>query len=196
MDNMVDYPEKVNQVVEGRKEVSRSPGRGAPGGHAPEHAVPRDATPGYELPLLLFAGFRSLIDALHARLAEEGHPGLRPAHGFAMQAIGMHGASASDIGRRLGVSKQAAGKTVDRLVALGYAERADDPADARRKLIRLTPHGLDALARSAAVFDELRAEWARTLGPGRLADIEDALRAVTPPETFRLDAAGWLGGGA
>ncbi|MFH9075061.1 MarR family winged helix-turn-helix transcriptional regulator [Streptomyces alboflavus] len=171
---MVD-DEKVNQVVE--------KGKGSP----PDR-------PGYELPLLLFAGFRTLIDRLHADLARQGHPDLRPAHGFAMQAVGAGGASASEIGRRLGVTKQAAGKTVDRLVALGYAERADDPADARRKLVRLTPHGLDALARSAAVFDELRAEWAHTVGAHRLAALEDDLRAVVPPEAFRLDAAGWLGG--
>jgi hypothetical protein len=43
---------------------------------------------GYELPLLLFAGFRSVIDELHAELARQGHPDARPAHGFAMQAIG------------------------------------------------------------------------------------------------------------
>ncbi len=40
-----------------------------------------------------------------------------------MQAIGTDGATASELGRRRGVSKQAAGKTVDRLEALGYAER-------------------------------------------------------------------------
>lgn len=150
--------------------------------------------PGYELPLLLFAGFRSLIDRLHAELAAQGHPDVRPAHGFAMQAIGVHGATASEIGRRLGVSKQAAGKTVDRLVALGYAERADDPADARRKLVRLTPHGIDVLTRSAAIFDELRAEWAGALGAGRVREIEEALRTVVPADAFRLDAAGWFGG--
>ncbi|MBT2440919.1 winged helix-turn-helix transcriptional regulator [Streptomyces sp. ISL-36] len=150
---------------------------------------------GYELPLLLFAGFRTLIDRLHAELARQGHPDLRPAHGFAMQAIGGEGATASDIGRRLGVSKQAAGKTVDRLLAVGYAERADDPADARRKLVRLTPRGYDALARSAAIFDELRAEWTATLGPGRVRDMEAALRTVVPAETtYRLDATSWLGG--
>ena len=173
MDNVVDE-KKVNQVVDIRN----------------SHA----GTPGYELPLLLFAGFRSLIDRLHAELAEQGHPDVRPAHGFAMQAIGAGGATASEIGRRLGVSKQAAGKTVDRLVALGYAVRADDPGDARRKLVRLTPHGLDALARSAAIFDELRAEWADALGARRVADIEEALRTVVPAEAFRLDAAGWFGG--
>src|SRR3954469_19699399 len=100
--------------------------------------------PGFELPLLLFAGFRALIDDLHAELARQGHPDVRPAYGFAMQAIGPGGATASEVGRRLGVSKQAAGKTIDRLEELGYAERVDDPADGRRKLVRLTARGIDS----------------------------------------------------
>jgi DNA-binding MarR family transcriptional regulator len=150
-------------------------------------------TVGFELPLLLFAGFRALIDALHAELAAQGHPDVRPAYGFAMQAIGPHGATASELGRRLGISKQAAGKTVDRLVNLGYAERAADSADGRRKLIRLTPRGVDALVRSAAIFEELRAQWASTLGPGRLRELEGSLRTMAPHGTFRLDVPGWFG---
>lgn len=149
--------------------------------------------PGYELPQLLLAGFRTLIDRLHAELARQGHPDLRPAHGFAMQAIGPHGASASEVGRRLGVSKQAAGKTVDRLEEIGYVERVDDPADGRRKLVRLTPRGLDALARSAAVFDELRAQWAATLGPDRLRALEDGLRTVVGTPDLRVDTVSWFG---
>ncbi|WP_328612367.1 MarR family winged helix-turn-helix transcriptional regulator [Amycolatopsis sp. NBC_00345] len=169
MDNVVD--QNVNQVVESGK---------------------RD-TPGFELPLLLFGGFRTIVDRLHAELARQGHPGVRPAHGFAMQAIGLDGATASELGRRLGVSKQAAGKTVDRLAQLGYAERADDPADARRKIVRLTPRGLDSLRRSAAIFDELRAEWVRALGAERVRAIEADLRAVVPADGFRVDVAGWFG---
>jgi DNA-binding MarR family transcriptional regulator len=145
------------------------------------------------LPLLLFGGFRTLIDRLHAELAGQGHPDVRPAYGFAMQAIGRDGATASELGRRLGVSKQAAGKTVDRLVELGYAERSADAADARRKLVRLTPRGHDALARSAAVFEQLRAEWAERLGAEGVRTLETALRTVVPPTAIRLDAAGWLG---
>jgi DNA-binding MarR family transcriptional regulator len=148
---------------------------------------------GFELPLLLFSGFRSLIDQLHAELSRRGHPQMRPAHGFAMQAIGWDGATASELGRRLGVSKQAAGKTVDRLEGLGYVERVDDTSDGRRKLVRLTPHGLDALAHSAAIFDDLRAQWSATLGAQRLSDLEAALRTVAPTEGFRLDVAGWFG---
>ena len=35
--------------------------------------APADETPGFELPLLLLAGFRTLIDQLHAELATRGH---------------------------------------------------------------------------------------------------------------------------
>ena len=149
--------------------------------------------PAFELPLLLFAGFRSLIDQLHAELGRQGHPEMRPAYGFAMQAIGSDGATATEIGRRLGVSKQAAGKTIDHLVDLGYAERGAHESDGRRKVVRLTERGLDALGRSAQIFEELRASWAATLGPKRLADLEAALRAVAPLDSFRLDAASWFG---
>lgn len=149
--------------------------------------------PGYELPLLLFAGFRSLIDQLHAELAERGHPRVRPAYGFAMQAIGVPGATASEVGRRLGVSKQAAGKTIDRLAALGYAERVDDPRDARQKLVRLTPRGIDMLAQSAEIFDRLRARWAAQLGAAEVARIESSLRTVVPDAGFPVDVPGWFG---
>jgi DNA-binding MarR family transcriptional regulator len=155
--------------------------------------MPESATPGFVLPLLLFAGFRTIIDRLHAELAEQGHPDVRPAHGFALQAIGLDGATASEIGRRLGISKQAAGKTTDRLAALGYVERVDDAEDGRRKLIRLTSRGVDVLTRSALIFEDLHAEWAATIGAGKLAELETALRTVVPAGGFRLDVPGWFG---
>ncbi|MGK5676158.1 MarR family winged helix-turn-helix transcriptional regulator [Micromonospora sp. URMC 106] len=157
-------------------------------------ATAEPARPGFLLPLLLLAGFRTLIDDLHAELARQGHPELRPLHGFVLQAVGHEGTTATELGQRLGISKQAAGKTVDRLVALGYLERADDPRDARRKLVRTTPRGLDGLRRSAVVFDELRQRWAATLGPERVAAMEDDLRTVAPANLFRLDVPGWFGG--
>src|ERR1039458_2581336 len=89
-------------------------------------------TYGFELPMLLFAGFRSIIDELHAELARRGHPDLRPAHGFALQAIGPGGATATEVGRRLGISKQAAGKTTERVAELQRVYRAGYQADRRR----------------------------------------------------------------
>ncbi|PSK98249.1 MarR family protein [Haloactinopolyspora alba] len=134
-----------------------------------------------------------LVDALHTELARQGHPDARPMHGFALQALGPDGATAAELGRRLGVSKQAAGKTVDALERLGYLERVTDAHDARRRVARRTERGVDLLRRSARIFDELRADWARTIGPGRLDELEDDLRRVTPADVWRIDVPGWFG---
>jgi DNA-binding MarR family transcriptional regulator len=147
--------------------------------------------PGFELPLRLLLGFRVLIDDLHAELARQGHPGIRPLHGFVFQAIGPHGTTAVELGRRLGISKQAAGKTIEGLERLGYVQRGVDPRDTRRKLVQLTERGVDCLQRSARIFDELRANWASTLGPERLRALEADLRKMTP-DVFRLDVPGWF----
>src|SRR5258708_40151562 len=112
--------------------------------------------PGFELPLRLLLAFRVLIDELHAELARQGHPDMRPMHGFVFQAIGTDGSTAAELGRRLGISKQAAGKTIDALEHLGYVRRGPHPRHARRKAVRLTPPGADALPRSARSFDALR----------------------------------------
>ena len=149
--------------------------------------------PGYELPLLLFGGFRTLIDELHEELREQGHSDARPVHGFAMQAIGLDGATASEVGRRLGVSKQAAGKTIDHLERLGYVARSTDRRDARRKIVVLTDDGLDLLRRSAEIFEALQERWARTLGQKRLSALESDLRKVVGAHAYRLDAQAWFG---
>jgi hypothetical protein len=49
------------------------------------------------------------------------------------------------------------------------------------------------LALSATIFDDIRARWARTLGPERVDDLEAALRTIAPADTFRLDVPGWFG---
>jgi DNA-binding MarR family transcriptional regulator len=149
---------------------------------------------GAELALRLFGAFRSLVDDLHDELARQGHPAVRPAHGFALQAIGRHGATASELGARLGVSKQAAGKTVDGLVSLGYVERSADPADARRKIVVATDAGVEVLRLSAEIFERLRAERERAVGTGRMRQMEAALRHLDGGAAPRVDAAAWLSG--
>ncbi|WP_029138863.1 MarR family winged helix-turn-helix transcriptional regulator [Nakamurella lactea] len=150
-------------------------------------------TAGFELPILLLAGFRSLIDDLHAELARQGHPEARPVHGFALQAVAAGASTAAELGRAMGVSKQAAGKTIERLESIGYLSRTADDADARRRTAVLTDAGWDMLRRSAEVFDDLRSRWQRQLGGTRLPELERSLREVVGPAALRLDSAGWFG---
>jgi DNA-binding MarR family transcriptional regulator len=152
-----------------------------------------ESAPGHELPLRFFAAFRAAVDAVHDDLAANGHPGLRPMHGFVFQAIGTQGTTAVELGARLGVTKQAAGKTIAALEKQGYVERAPDPADARRKAVRLTAAGLDVLDRSARTFQRVHTEWAAQIGPDRLEALETDLAALTPGDLMRLDAPGWFG---
>lgn len=42
---------------------------------------------------------RALVEEVHDELAEQGHPGLRPSQGFALQAVG-DGATAGVLGQR------------------------------------------------------------------------------------------------
>jgi DNA-binding MarR family transcriptional regulator len=168
---------------------------GQPEPSEPSQSQPSEPSdpPGFELALLLLHGFRVLIDELHAELARQGHPDMRPMHGFVFQAIGPGGTTAAQLARRLGVTKQAAGKTIDHLERLGYLERGPDPTDARRKVVRLTGRAFDALGRSARVFDDLRARWAEVIGKERLRALEADLRKVTSSERLRLDIPGWFG---
>jgi DNA-binding MarR family transcriptional regulator len=147
---------------------------------------------GFELPVLLALAFRTTIDALHAELAELGHPDARPIHGFALQAIGPDGASVSELGRRLGVTKQAAAKTAAGLERLGYVDREADPADARAVRLRRSERGEQMLSISAAIFERLRADWARRLGPRRLEALEQDLERLAGSRAKLGDLPGWL----
>jgi DNA-binding MarR family transcriptional regulator len=149
---------------------------------------------GFELPLLLAANFRALVDDLHTELSRQGHPDARPIHGFALQALGPGGATVSELGRRLGVSKQAAAKTAAGLERLGYVARTAHPRDARAQVLVRTARAEDMLARSAVIFAALRSAIADRIGAGRLAELEDDLEVMAAGRgpAALADLPGWL----
>jgi DNA-binding MarR family transcriptional regulator len=150
--------------------------------------------PGFMLPLLLAGAFRELVDALHAELGKHGHGRARPIHGFALQAIGPDGATVSELGRRLGVTKQAAAKTATGLEELGYITRHPSTHDARATVLTITPRGAEMLNLSAMIFEQLRRDWARRLGPEKVTAIEDGLAEIaTSTGGAKIgDLPGWL----
>jgi DNA-binding MarR family transcriptional regulator len=147
---------------------------------------------GADLALLLLGGFRSLVDAAIAELARRGYEDVRPVHDFAMRAIAAGADNASELGRRLSVSKQAAAKTIAVLQERGYVARDPDPRDARRKRLQVTPLGFDVLRAGEAIFDELRGQWERQIGPAELESLETHLAALVGDPPVRLDTPGWM----
>ena len=125
------------------------------------------------------------------RLAARGHPGVRPAHDFALRAVAAGADSISEVGRRTSVSRQAAAKTVSFLEESGYVLRSPDPGDARRARLAVTDRGHSLMREGEVVFDELRAQWESLVGRDRIRDLQDALlRLLGPDEATLITWAG------
>jgi DNA-binding MarR family transcriptional regulator len=88
------------------------------------------------------------------------------------------GIGMSALAAELGVGLSAVSGLVDRLVAVGYLERREEPSDRRQQLVSLTAAGADALDR----LRELRAELMRRLMAGldaaELSALRDGLAAL------------------
>ena len=147
---------------------------------------------GADLALLLLGGFRSLVDDAILELAQRGYEDVRPVHDFAMRAIAAGADNASELGRRLSVSKQAAAKTVAVLQERGYVTRDTDPRDARRKLLEVTALGFEVMREGEAIFDELRDQWKRQIGPAELENLETHLTELVGTPPVRFDTPGWM----
>jgi DNA-binding MarR family transcriptional regulator len=147
---------------------------------------------GPDLALLLLGSYRKLVDATVVELAARGYDDIRPVHDFALRAIAAGADSASDLGRRLSVSKQAAAKTIAVLLERGYVAREEDPADRRRKQIEITPLGLEVMRTGEAIMDELRDGWSRELGEAALDKLQAQLRAFVGDAPVRSEAPGWV----
>ena len=152
------------------------------------------ARSGADLALLLLGGFRVLVDDAIQELAERGYEDVRPVHDFAMRAIAAGADDASELGRRLSVSKQAAAKTVAVLEERGYVTRGVDPLDARRKRLAVTALGFEVMRVGEAVFDELRNKWKRKIGAKQLERLEADLAALVGVSPVRVETPGWIAG--
>ena len=147
---------------------------------------------GADLALLLLGGFRVLVDDAVLELAARGYDDVRPVHDFAMRAIAAGADDASELARRLSVSKQAAAKTVAVLEERGYVTRGADPLDARRKPLQVTALGFEVMRVGEAVFDELRDKWKRKIGTKQLERLESDLAALVGASPVRVETPGWI----
>jgi len=145
---------------------------------------------GADLALLLLGGYRSLVDQATAELAARGFEDFKPLHEFALRAIVAGADSASDLGRRTAVSKQAAAKTIAVLVERGYVASSPDPDDARRKRLEVTDRGFEVMDAGEGILEKAREKWAKQIGRAELAELEARLAVLVGDAAIRIDAPG------
>jgi DNA-binding MarR family transcriptional regulator len=146
---------------------------------------------GADLALLLLAGFRTMADRGSDELAALGYDDVRPVHDFALHSILAGADSASELGRAMSITKQAAAKTISLLESRGYVSRNPDPADKRRMRLAVTERGTSMMREGEAIFDRLRAEWERQVGAEAVDALEQTLQLYVGSNAISIDSPGW-----
>jgi DNA-binding MarR family transcriptional regulator len=126
----------------------------------------------------LLRAFDAMTTEVLRELAEHGHPGATSTHHYAMEAIDRGATDASALGRELGVSRQAAAKTIRSLEQLGYVNRGADEHDARRRPLEVTARGREMTALGAAAYEQIRLRLEASEGAQRLETLEHVLRSI------------------
>jgi DNA-binding MarR family transcriptional regulator len=144
-------------------------------GVAPDGAVPGDDV---SIPALLRGARGSYAHTIAGFLAEAGCDDLPQNGPFVLGGMANHHASAVDMIRGLGVTRQAASQLIDTLVVRGYLTREVNPADRRRLNIELTDRGRAAAEAVAAAIGQVDAELATMITPAELAGMRAGLIAL------------------
>jgi DNA-binding MarR family transcriptional regulator len=135
------------------------------------------------VPALVSLVAASGVPHLRVAFAAAGLDGIRPAQAVALVPLAAGGLHASDLADQLKVSRQAIAQGVAGLERHGYVNRVPDPADARARIIELTPRGRQALRvmRSSAL--DLEKRWQEILGQKRLGELRKILQMLLSPES-------------
>jgi len=128
-----------------------------------------------ELSLLaLFVGW-SLAEEVQERLAADGFGDAKFADGFIFQRLLAASATVSDLAEALGVTQQAASKTVADLEARGYVRRAPDPGDRRVRRVTMTRRGNEVVAAARRHRAAVERELEERFGSERVAATRELL---------------------
>ena len=120
---------------------------------------------------------------LRAAFAAAGLDGIGPAQAVALIPLAAGGLHASDLADQLTVSRQAVAQGVAALERHGYVTRVPDPADARARIIELTPRGRQALRVMRSNALDLEKRWEQVLGERRLGELRETLRMLLSPDS-------------
>ena len=134
------------------------------------------------------AGFGRLLalaaeryaDRARALLGVQGHA-LTAGQAAFLPHVEAGGARLTEVAARAGMTKQSASEVVGQLVALGYLDRAADPADRRAQRVTFTEKGRAFLEAARLARQQLDRELRRTLGAEGAAALTVGLRVYARP---------------
>lgn len=146
---------------------------------------PRAAHVAEELPLLLRQAHQAVDAALLSTARAGGLGCLNLSALHVLRLVGVRGRSIGGLARDLGVSPQAASKTVALLEQEGLVAKEPHPRDASAILVVLTGMAGEAREILDAALDDLVRRWTEDLPPGALEPLVSALDVLAAPARRR-----------
>jgi len=104
-----------------------------------------------------------------------GHPQLRISHGYVFQLLVDGPRAIGEIAQDLGVTQQAASKSVAELTSLGYLSSVQDEQDARVRRVALSNAGRKAVTDARAARAKLERKLVKALGTNTVQTARKAL---------------------
>ena len=136
-----------------------------------------------DLPVLTTLVADAVSAVTLARLSAAGHQAVRQTHGYVFQHLVAGSPTVGELGALLGVTQQAASKTLTELEGLGYVRRARSDVDGRSRRIELAGAGREVVELGRRIRLELEGQLEDRVGPRRVKEARRTLAAL-------LDVAG------
>jgi DNA-binding MarR family transcriptional regulator len=122
-----------------------------------------------------------LLNQVRVTFAAEDWGGLRQSHLRVMTCVPTGGISITELGDRVGMTKQGCGQFVSHLVGTGHLRVERDPGDRRTRIVKRTALGNRTVRRATARILEVEQEWATQVGVKRYATFRRVLTELALP---------------
>ena len=136
----------------------------------------KEQVPQEELQVALLMGlcFREISQTF----ADEDWGGLRQSHFRVISGVPEDGISVTELGERLGMTKQGCGQFVTQLERSGHLHTEADPADRRVRRVYRTPLGNRTIADVTSRMLRLEGDWAEIVGERRYRTFRKVLEEL------------------
>jgi DNA-binding MarR family transcriptional regulator len=116
-----------------------------------------------------------LMQRIRDTMAAEDWGGLRQSHFRLLTSVPPEGIRITELGERLGMTKQASGQFVAYLIGTGHLEARADPADGRARVVVRTALGDRTVKAVSARIRGIERQWAKVVGAERYAAFRQVL---------------------
>jgi DNA-binding MarR family transcriptional regulator len=131
-----------------------------------------------DLPTLVSLTGPAVVTRLLQRIADAGHVGVKPSHGYVIQRLVEDQPTIGALAESLGMTQQGASKQVNDLEQLGYVERVSDKDDLRVRYVRLTGKGRAVLEAGRQARADLEREVVARVGQRKVNAAKASLVAL------------------